>query len=33
MSQYLSTGNFKLMTDKEISKIDLGKHKNMVRKD
>ena len=27
MSQYLSTGNFKWMTDKEISKIDLGKYK------
>ena len=27
MSQYLPTGNFKWMTDKEISKIDLGKHK------
>ena len=27
MSQYLPTGNFKLMTDKEISKIDLGKYK------
>ena len=26
MSQYLPTGNFKWMTDKEISKIDLGKH-------
>ena len=26
MSQYLSTGNFKWMTDKEISKIDLGKY-------
>ena len=28
MSQYLPTGNFKLMTDKEISKIDLGKYKS-----
>ena len=27
MSQYLQTGNFKWMTDKEISKIDLGKYK------
>ena len=27
MSQYLPTGNFKRMTDKEISKIDLGKYK------
>ena len=27
MSQYLPTGNFKWMTDKEISKIDLGKNK------
>ena len=27
MSQYLPTSNFKWMTDKEISKIDLGKHK------
>ena len=27
MSQYLSTGNFRWMTDKEISKIDLGKYK------
>ena len=26
-SQYLPTGNFKWMTDKEISKIDLGKYK------
>ena len=26
MSQYLPTGNFKWMTDKETSKIDLGKH-------
>ena len=33
MSQYLPTGNFKWMTDKEISKIDLGKYKEMVRKD
>ena len=27
MSQYLPTGNFKWMTDKEISKIDLGKYR------
>ena len=27
MSQYLPTGNFKWMTDKEISKIDVGKYK------
>ena len=27
MSQYLPTGNFKWMTYKEISKIDLGKYK------
>ena len=27
MSQYLSTGNFRWMTDKEINKIDLGKYK------
>ena len=27
MSQYLPIGNFKWMTDKEISKIDLGKYK------
>ena len=27
MSQYLPTGNFRWMTDKEISKIDLGKYK------
>ena len=33
MSQYLPTGNFKWMTDKEISKIDLGSIKKMVRKD
>ena len=26
MSQYLPTGNFKWMTDKEISKINLGKY-------
>ena len=27
MSQYLPTSNFKWMTDKEISKINLGKYK------
>ena len=27
MSQYLPTGNFRWMTDKEINKIDLGKYK------
>ena len=27
MSQYLPTGNFKWMTDKEISKTNLGKYK------
>ena len=27
MSHYLPTGNFKWMSDKEISKIDLGKYK------
>ena len=27
MSQYLPTGNFKWMADKEISKIDQGKYK------
>ena len=27
MSQYLPTGNFRWMTDKEIRKIDLGKYK------
>ena len=27
MSQYLPTGNFKWMSDKEIKRIDLGKHK------
>ena len=26
MSQYLPTGNFKWMTDKEISKTNLGKY-------
>ena len=32
MSQYLLTGNFKWMTDKEISKIDLGKYKKDGKK-
>ena len=32
MSQYLPTGNFKWMADKEISKIDLGKYKKDDRK-
>ena len=32
MSQHLSTGNFKWMTDKEISKIDLGKYKTDGKK-
>ena len=32
MSQYLPTGNFKLMTDKEISKIDIGKYKADTKK-
>ena len=27
MSQYLPTGNFKWMSDKEIKRIDLGKYK------
>ena len=27
VSQYLPTGNFRWMTDKEINKIDLGKYK------
>ena len=33
MSQYLPTGNFKWMTDKEVSKIDLGKYKADVKKE
>ena len=33
MSQYLPTGNFKWMTDTEISKIDLGSIKQMVKRD
>ena len=32
MSQYLSTGNFRCMTDKEINKIDLAKYKKNGRK-
>ena len=32
MSQYLPTGNFKWMTDKEIGKIDLGKYKKDGKK-
>ena len=32
MSQYLSTGNFRWMTDKEISKIDLAKYKENGKK-
>ena len=32
MSQYLPTGNFKWMTDKEITKIDLGKYKTDGKK-
>ena len=32
MSQYLPTGNFRWMTDKEISKIDLKRCKTTVRK-
>ena len=32
MSQYLPTGNFRWMTDKEISKIDLGKYKTEGKK-
>ena len=32
MSQYLPTGNFKWMTDKEISKIDLEKYKKDGKK-
>ena len=33
MSHYLPTGNFKWMTDKEISKINLGKYIADGRKD
>ena len=32
MSQHLPTGNFRWITDKEISKIDLGKHKTDGKK-
>ena len=32
MSQYLPTGNFRWMTDNEISKIDLGKYKKDGKK-
>ena len=32
MSQYLPTGNFRWMTDKEISKIDLAKYKENSKK-
>ena len=32
MSQYLPTGNFRWMTDKEINKIDLGKYKTNGKK-
>ena len=32
MSQYLPTGNFSWMTDKEISKIDLGRYKKDGKK-
>ena len=32
MSQYLPTGNFRWMTDKEINKIDLGKYKTNSKK-
>ena len=32
MSQYLPTGNFKWMSDKEISKIDLGKYEKDGKK-
>ena len=33
MSQYLPTGNFKWMSDKEIKRIDLGKYKADGEKD
>ena len=33
MSQYLPTGNFKWMTNKEIDKTDLGKYKEDSKKD
>ena len=32
MSQYLPTGNFRWMTDKEISKIDSAKYKENGKK-
>ena len=32
MSQYLPTGNFRWMTDKEISKVDLAKYKENGKK-
>ena len=32
MSQYLPTGNFRWMTDKEINKIDLAKYKENSKK-
>ena len=32
MSQYLPAGNFRWITDKEISKIDLGKYKTDSKK-
>ena len=32
MSQYLPTGNFRWMTDKEISKIDLEKYRTGGKK-
>ena len=32
MSQYLPTGNFRWMTDKEINKIDLGKYETNSKK-
>ena len=33
MSQYLPTGNFRWMTDKEISRIDLAKYKENGKKE
>ena len=32
MSQYLPTGNFRWMTDKEINKIDLAKYRENSKK-
>ena len=32
MNQYLPTGNFKWMSDKEISKINVGKYKSDGKK-